>query len=336
MRARVPMSPVRRAASACAPIVLLAGALGGCLKYRDHTVLLPDGSGKLTLTVGLKTAMMDLAEAAAAERGEEGGGMGIFEMDPDRLRQDFEGFTAFTEPERKTDGDWTTLTLTGYFDDIRRVKMWSNGVDEEDEGDDAEDDAEDGGAERELMLAFTLQKEGEGFVLTQTSGIFDDVAELGEPDPEDPDLSPEARKAADEMARTMMKSMFEGLELSSTVEMPGKVTKAEGHEPKDGRIAASTITVDDLTETKRKEKLAARAPIRVWCGAPDVSAEQVKALRAEAAAAKKAWEARVAAWDAKRAAGAGAPAGAGGADAPKAPPAPAGTDGGSKLPPELR
>lgn len=271
--------------------LVAAGALGGCLKYKDHTVLMADGSGKISLTIGMKSAMLEMAEAQAKEAGAEKSG-GMLDMDPDRLRKDFEGIVAFTEPVRKEDGEWTTFTFTGYFEDVNKVRMWN----------DEEADEEAGTpAGRELMIGFKFAKEGDGFVLEQTGGIFGDMAEIGDPGTDDdPEMTPEMKKMASEMAKTFLKGMFEGMEIASSVEMPGKVSKAEGHDPKEGRLASSAVTLDDILDDEKRKKVAGRKTIKVWCGAADVPAEQVTAFRTEMSAAKASWAKTVADFEAKK------------------------------------
>jgi len=260
----------------------------------------------------MKSAMLEMAEAQAKQAGAEKSG-GMLDMDPDRLRKDFEGIVAFTEPVKKTDGEWTTFTFTGYFEDVNKVKMWN----------DKEADAEEGTpAGRELMIGFKFAKEGDGFVLEQTGGIFGDMAEIGDPGTDDdPEMTPEMKKMAAEMAKTFLKGMFEGMEIASSVEMPGKVSKAEGHDPKEGRLASSAVTLDDILDDEKRKKVAGRKTIKVWCGAADLSAEQVTAFRDEMSAAKTSWAKTVADFEAKKKA----------APAPKPADAPA-PEGGGGMP----
>ena len=292
---------------------LAAGLLGGCIKYKDHTVVMPDGSGKFALTVGIKTAMLEMAEAQAKKSGEEGAmAKSPFEMDPERLQKDFEGFVAFGEPQKKTDGEWTTFTITGFFEDVNKVKMWDDKK------------AEEGGG-RKLMVGFKFAKEGDGFVLEQTAGMFSDMADMGDTGGDDPDMTPEMKKAAAEMAKTFLKGMMGGLEFGTSVEMPGKVTKAEGHEPKEGRVAGRTLTLDDILDDEKREKLKGVKAMKVWCGAADVTAEEKKKFQDEMAAAKETWKKTLAAFEAKKA----ATKVEGGPVAPPPPPAP---DGGKSEP----
>jgi hypothetical protein len=290
-------------------LAALALGAGGCLKFKDHTVLLPDGSGKVRLTIGMKTSMLALAGQGAKEAG--GDSDADLAPDVDELRKDFEGFTAFSEPVKETQGDWTTFTFAGYFEDANKVRIWKSAD-------------EDEGGERKVMLSLKLTKEGEGFVLEQSAGMLDELDDLGGDD--DPDLPPEAQKAAKDMAKAMMKGMMEGLEIGSSVEMPGKILKAEGHEmPKEGRVAGTTVTLDDLLDDEKAKKLKERKSTKVWCGKSEVTPEQTKAFRDEMTKAKEAWTKRAADWDAKAKAAPGA-----------APAGPGGMDDGSKLPPDQR
>jgi hypothetical protein len=90
------------------------------------------------------------------------------------------------------------------------------------------------------------------------------------------------------------------------------VKKAEGHEPGEGRLVSTSVTLDDILDDAKREKLKARKAIKVWCGAADLTADEVKTFRDEMAAAKTAWAKTVADFEAKKKA---APA-----DGPKAPP----------------
>ncbi len=246
-------------------LAVVAGtSLTGCIKIDQNTQVMPDGSGKVTMRVGMKTAMAQMAES-----GEDGGPPVPTESED--LERDWEGFVAFTEPVKTEEGEWTYYDVSGYFTDINKVKIY---------------DTDDETGERKLQTAFKMRQEGEGWVLDVENPT---LAEMGEDLPEDDgDTTPEMK----EMMKGMMEAMLAGLEIRFSYTLPGQVSAVQGLWGKDGNTADVKITVSDLFETEKMKKLSAAESRSATCGESNITEETMAAWKSEFADAKDKWAAR--------------------------------------------
>lgn len=104
-------------------LLLLATSLTGCVKFKQVLTLMPDGSGKIDLTIGLSEQLMQMAQ----QQGENP----FNEMDPMALSKDSKGIVAFTKPTQKKEGGYTYLSFSAYFEDINAVELGSPDDEEE-------------------------------------------------------------------------------------------------------------------------------------------------------------------------------------------------------------
>ncbi|MHC4861787.1 MAG: hypothetical protein ACYTDY_17040, partial [Planctomycetota bacterium] len=140
-------------------VAVSVALLGGCVDLKQEVFVMPDGSGKLKVTVGVNEKGVQDAMG-----GFGGGGQvkssGKTDVDVQDLREDTEGFVAFTEPRKYKKGGWSYITFTGYFDDINKVKST-----EKDEA-----------GNRKTKLAFSFKPDGGGYVLAVKGGLLGDNA----------------------------------------------------------------------------------------------------------------------------------------------------------------
>jgi hypothetical protein len=187
-------------------------------------------------------------------------------VDLEGLEKNMEGFVAFTKPvSEEGENGWKYVNYTAYFDDINKVKMFSNGR-----------------RGRTEKGHFAFEKKGDGFVLSGVDkmGAGGAGAEAGGAIPPD----------HQEMAKLFMEKLVKDLSVEITVKMPGNVTEIEGFKTKDGREASLTITKDDLKDMKDLQKLSETRDLKVVCGPSTASEKEVAAFKAELEKAKADWE----------------------------------------------
>ncbi len=266
----------------------------GCVQADQAYLLMPDGSGKLTLKFAFGAQMMAMAKAQGSEP---------FDPDPREMERDFEGFVAFSEPVLEEGKEWTTVTLTGWFEDINKVKWWqsSPGGGAGQDGEDGED-GEDGGGmggkggkggkggsggDRKLTIAFKYEVKGAGGELTVDDGMTASTKK---------DMSGDGPEA--EMAKGMlqgMKPMLKGFKFTTSLVLPGAVTEAGGAYAKDGRKATFTFDeellvglIDGKEEAKKKIEKQGQGVKIAWA-TTDVPAAEQDAFKKDLAAAKAKW-----------------------------------------------
>jgi hypothetical protein len=241
----------------------MALALAGCFQVEQKTTLMPDGSGKLEFTIGIK-----------AEQGPFGGpgDEDPFENvgDPDEIEKNVKGIVAWTQPVVEEKDGWKRMRITGYFEDINKVRFLDEEQDEE-------------GAPN-VQLAFELK--GSTLIVKDkiTEEMFKPIG--GGVDGED--------EFAKQM-REMMKGMFKGMKLSVAVAVPGKIAEAKGFTSTAGRDARLDVgeelllgAMDGKEEAKKKiESLRVQRQVR-WEGV-EVGAAAVAEFKKELASAKANW-----------------------------------------------
>lgn len=98
-----------------ASVVVLATSLTGCVKFKQTMTLMPNGSGKIELNIGMSEQLVQMAK----QQGEDP----FADMDPMQLSDDSKGIVAFTKPTKKEVGGYTYLTFSAYFEDINAVEL---------------------------------------------------------------------------------------------------------------------------------------------------------------------------------------------------------------------
>lgn len=237
------------------PALLVCPLWAGCLKFKEEVQVMPDGAGRIVLSISSK------------ETGEENK-MSMSELmseDPDKMDKTLPGIVAMSRPvEEKKDG-WTTVTVEFFFDDLNKVKLVN-----EDDG--------------KVMQEFAFRKEGDGHVVEFKSGAADELgADLG--GAAGGELPPEAKKQMEEM----VKQMLAGFELRIGVLMPGGVKDAGAFKDKEGRRAAFAIGEKDIAGFGDFKKFEAVKSVKIVSGPADVPSAEQAAFKAAFEKAKAEW-----------------------------------------------
>ena len=151
-------------------LLVLTVSLTGCVKFKQALTLMPDGSGKIDLTIGLSEQLMQMAQ----QQGENP----FDEMNPMKLSEDSKGIVAFTKPVQKKEGGYTYLSFSAYFEDINAVELGSP--------DDTEEPAK-----------FSYVKEGKGGTLSIEESMI--LSAIADHEP----ISPEEKAFAAQMTAGM-------------------------------------------------------------------------------------------------------------------------------------
>jgi hypothetical protein len=235
-----------------APLLLLL-TFSGCMKVREDLVVMPDGSGRIVLTLTLPAA----SEAAKFTEAELLGG------DPDEFQEKVRGLVALTRPRSEKKDGAVRLLMTAYFDDLNAVKFMDEG-----EGDKAKPKQE---------CAF--RREGETFVLEITGNLLaEDLPDRGK---SDPDLT----RQRDEFFR----AMYVGFELRQDVRMPGRITSIEGFQSREDRTASYVIGEKDLQKVADQKKINDARKFKVTCARSEVTDAEAAEFRKELEKAKADW-----------------------------------------------
>lgn len=91
----------------------------GCIKFKQVVTVMPDGSGKIEMRIGLSQQLIELAK----EQGEDP----FKEMVPEAMAEKAQGIVAYTEPKRETQGNFSYISFSMYFPDINKVKLGEMG-----------------------------------------------------------------------------------------------------------------------------------------------------------------------------------------------------------------
>jgi len=236
---------------AAAAVLLLA--LGGCLKAKQDIVVMPDGSGKVVLTLTMRMKG-DAAQITEAE---------LMAGDPDEIFDKVHGLAALTRPAAEKKDGVVTVRMTGYFDDMNALKFMDDGE----------------GAKAKPKQEYAFRREGETFVLeTKGNLLSDDAPQRGGTDPE-------LLKQREEF----FKAMFTGFEFRQDVTLPGKVTSAEGYGSTSERTATYLISEKDLQKPADQRKINERSQFKIACARSEVSDADAAAFRKDLEKAKADW-----------------------------------------------
>ena len=265
--------------------------MGGCMQMEQATTLYPDGSGKLKMTIGLKKSMIAQIEAMARGLGAPEGEVEKTDFfsdftDPLKLDANAKGIVAWGEPEKKETGEWITVTTTGYFEDINKVKVYSV------------QNSPGQAPEKKLAFACTFEKTESGYSLVMKNDSGEALEQL----PGAGADGGEEAKAQAKMMAEMMKPMFEGMKIRFAVTVPGKIIKSTGFMKFKGRTAEINMTGETMIElmtnpdgeaaTKIKE-FAEAGEGRISWTENNVPESEITAFKEELAAAKKSWKKRL-------------------------------------------
>jgi hypothetical protein len=232
---------------------LILPAFSGCMKVREEFVVMPDGSGKLTLLFTIQAQ----GEAAKFTQDE------LMAGDPDEIESKVRGLAALMRPTAEKKDGVVRLRMAAYFEDINAVKFMDEG-----EGDKAKPKQE-----------FSFRREGETFTLEAKGNLLADEA------PDRGAADPEVARQRDEFFR----AMFAGFEFRQDVKMPGRVTVVEGYQSKEERTASYVVGEKDLQKAADQKKLNAVSKFKVSCARSEVTDAEAADFRKELEKAKKDW-----------------------------------------------
>jgi hypothetical protein len=235
-----------------APMMILAAA-SGCMKVREELLVLPDGSGRITLTFAISS------KGGAAQFTETELASG----DPDEIQDKIRGLVAMTRPSLEEKDGAVRIRMTGYFEDLNALKFMDDGE----------------GAKAKPKQEFSFRREGEAFKLELKGNLL--AEDEAEPKIENPELQ--------KMREQMVRAMFTGFELRQEIRLPGSITAIDGFGSKDGRTAGYTVGEKDLRTTADVKKVSSVILFRASCGKSEVSDAEAADFRRELEKAKAAW-----------------------------------------------
>lgn len=235
-----------------APLLALL-ALSGCMKIRQELIVMPDGSGRLTLIFSLK-GKGETAKFTEAM---------LMSGDPDEITDKVRGLAALARPTMEDKDGVIRIRMTGYFDDINALKIMDDGE----------------GAKAKPKQEFVYAREGETFSLEVKGNLLADDA------PERDVKAPEFEKQREEM----FKATFTGFEFRHDVRLPGRILVADGFQSKEGRVASYLVGEKDLQTLADQKRLNGATRFKATCGKSEVTDAEAAEFRKELEAAKAAW-----------------------------------------------
>jgi hypothetical protein len=174
--------------TACA-LLTLTLALTGCVKFKQAWKINPDGSGKMTMTMGFSQQVLaQMPEDPFAD----------LDDPTEMIAQEDNGWVAFTRPQVRTEDGYKFATFTGYFEDVSQVTY-----------------SGDGGNGDMLPTSYKLE---DGTFVVMNPMLGQVVKSMKED-----------QSMQDPQMRAMMAPMMQGLEMTESYEMPGNVQSAEGY-----------------------------------------------------------------------------------------------------------
>ena len=264
---------IRLAGGRLVAVAALA-AVCGCVKLDNRLTVMPDGSGKFVLQMGYNEENLRSLRAGGALTGMDLSNLDLSSIDPRAVEKQSAGFVAFARPRERTSGTWRFVEVTGYFEDLNKVRIWEEGT-------------------RREQLSFAFRKTAAGYDLTARNLSVADaggsrLATMIRTHTQLPDA-----------ARQFMAPMLAGLHLSEAYKLPGVVATIQGLDMKSGRVAGTIITeamAGDAEKVAYYQNLTTR---RIICGPSTVSASELKAFKDELTRAKADW-AKITAGNAQR------------------------------------
>ena len=249
----------------------LAGLAAGCVKLKNQTLVMPDGSGKIIMTFAVNEEALKQALPLLGSRSDKApksvDDISASALDVEAIEKNSDGIVAYTKPAERSDGGWKYITLTGYFDDINQVRIRD-------------------GEKRGVALSFVFRKTDAGFLL-DADNLFvkrltdqNLLAQMG-------DLPPQMMG--------MVGPMFEGFSLVESYKMPGEVQDVKGLTRKEGRLAGISYNEQVVLNQEEAKKASTQTHRTISCGLSHVTPAEASAFKAELAKAKADWSKRQAA-----------------------------------------
>ena len=247
-------------------IVLLVSLafLPGCIKYKQVVTLMPDGSGKIDFSWGMRNEFVQMAEAHKQD---------VFaQLKPDNYEHQCKGIVAFTKPKQVKQDGFTYLTYTAYFTDINEVTV---NINEEEVADDGATNKMDFG----VPAKYTYKRDGDTATLTIMHGIALSVVS-----------GPNEIPAPAEQDKAQMRLEMAGFDVSEQYIMPGTLADSPGVQIIDNKVVLQ-ISLDDVIDSTGPIKaLKDKEKITIKIKDITLGDEAVKAFKKELTAAVKAAE----------------------------------------------
>jgi hypothetical protein len=244
-------------------------ALTGCLQMEHTTKLYPDGSGKFIIKAAFKKDIFLNGAKMGVQPFDD-----IEHPDPEDIERNCKGIVAWSDIQREEDKEWIRFTVTGYFDDINKVKVYGK-------------DEKTGNST--LNESFALQRKENGYVLLFEGRPRENLKKLQPTDMAKGTMSEEMKASMLEITKYMLKN----LRIVIVMTMPGTITHASGWPIVEGRTAKIVFEGKDLTETtlKKADSQSESTPedMKIECAKSEVSDSEMDAFKKESSTAKEGW-----------------------------------------------
>jgi len=242
---------------------------------KNQILVMPDGSGKVILSVTVNESM--LSQALASVEALLGGStkrhipkpseISASAVNVDGIERSSEGFVAFTEPKQNVQQGWRTISMVGYFEDINEVKIRTDKT-------------------PETSLSFSFKENGDGYVLDvvnkSLNKLTSDSLMKSLKDASGADVPPQIMSA--------MGPMVKGFSVTEAYKMPGVVTEAKGLPRTEGRVAGMALGEGFLTNIEKAREIASQTHRSITCGPSQVGEQELRDFKREMELAQAAWE----------------------------------------------
>ncbi len=247
----------------------------GCIKMKNQVLVMPDGSGKVILSVAVNEAMLSQALASAEallggsakRRVPKASEISASAVNVDGIERSSKGFVAFSQPKEHVQQGWRTISMVGYFEDINNVKIRTDKT-------------------PETTLSFAFKKNGEGYVLDvmnkSLSKLTSDSLMRSLKKATGADVPPQIMSA--------MGPMVKGFSVTEAYKLPGIVTAAKGLPRTEGRVAGIALGEGFLTNPEKAREIAVQTRRSITCGPSKVGKEELRGFRHEMELAQAAWK----------------------------------------------
>lgn len=241
-------------------LLLVAFALlPGCFKYKQTVTLMPDGSGKIDISMQMSPRI--IAELPHPQEP-------FLWFKPERVKKNAKGIAAFTEPKFDENDGYQTMSYTVYFEDINKVFLAMN------------DETDDGGQTTGLAYTqvpdFNYVREGDTATLTCRKGVFLGLIEnYDKPERDEIDWK---------------RKEFKGLDITERYILPGTFVDQKGVLGVDNTATLRMTLEDVINGTGSVNAFKDKDTVIFEISDITVTDEAVSAFRRELEAAVKAAE----------------------------------------------
>ncbi len=238
------------------PLVLAlsaALALSGCFQIDKNVQVKPDGSGTITETVTMGTAMISQMKAMASGFGDPAAGKGAkaggFELlDEAKLKEEAakmgDGVT-FVSAKKITEADREGYTATYAFKDISKVKLSTNPPDIAGSG---SLKITGKGETEPVTFAFTKGKTAELTVTTPAMKALKTKEDAADP----------SQDAMNEAMLPMIQQMFKDMRMGMSVEVVGNITATNATNKEGSKVTFLDVDFNKILADPTKMKSMAK------------------------------------------------------------------------------